>query len=177
MRKFSALVALVFAVAAAAQSPAPKPSPTPSPAAAPPPSGPSIWRCETPGGIYEVAVRAIVSVSKHEYTADAFSRVVEVNVDTSGNMAVRFYYIEAQTPGTPDGLGQSAIEKAKDLTKQITGRAGQDDVLKRAAKNYPTTTHSHTIEYRLQSEDEVNKILASASTALHSGNSATFKLK
>jgi hypothetical protein len=135
-----------------------------------------IWRCEVPGGVTEVAVRSIVSVSSHEYTVDGASRVVEVNVDTTGHMALRFYFIEAQTPSAPGGAGQSAIERARELAKDISGRSGMDATLRRAAKNYPATTHSHTIEYRLDSEEQLQRILASASAAFRSGTSGNLKL-
>lgn len=162
------------------QSPTPTPSPSPAPAPDVQTQGvpaQGIWRCESSGGVCEVAIRSIVSVSSHEYIVDAVSRVVEVNIDTQGNMALRFYYIEPKTPSAPDGIGQSAFDRAKSLAKDIAGRTGMDDVTKRAAKNYPTTTHSHTIEYRLESEEEIKKVLASASAAFRTGAGSSIKVK
>ena len=60
-----------------------------------------MWRCELPGGIYEVALRSIISVSSHEYIVDGAARVTEVNVDTNGSMVVRFYLLEPITPTSP----------------------------------------------------------------------------
>lgn len=148
-----------------------------SPAAATPaPDAPAhMWRCELPGGTYEVAIRSIVSVSTHEYVVDGAARVTELNIDTQGNMAVRFYYIEPLTPKSPLGVGQSALDEVSDLTKEVAERTGQDEIWKRVVKNYPTTTHSHTIEYRLDSEDELKKTFTSVQTAFETGRGSTFK--
>ena len=67
------------------------------------PGGLPVWRCELPGGIYEVALRSIVSVSTHEYIVDGAARVTEANVDTTGSMTVRFYFLEPITPTSPLG--------------------------------------------------------------------------
>ncbi|MBA2431231.1 MAG: hypothetical protein H0V56_03855 [Chthoniobacterales bacterium] len=153
---------------------APTPALLEDAAVAPVPERQAIWRCEVPGGVAEVAVRSMVSVSSHEYIADGVSRVVEVNIDTQGHMALRYYFIEAQTPA-PSGSGQSALERARELAKDLSGRSGFDSTLRGAAKNYPATTHSHTIEYRIESEEQLRRILASASAAFRSGASSTLK--
>jgi hypothetical protein len=36
-------------------------------------------------------------------------------------------------------------------------------------KNYPTTTHARTIEYRVASRDSLNKVFTSASNCLRTG--------
>jgi len=104
--KFFPIIFVAFAVATRAQSPSPTESPAPTPT-----SRLAIWRCELPGGTYEVALRAIVSVSVHEYVVDGVARVNEVNVDTQGNMAARFYYLEPTAAKSPLGVGQSAIDR------------------------------------------------------------------
>jgi hypothetical protein len=179
-------IALAFAVlllgnVALAQLPSPTTTPAPSPSPSPaedatPEERQPIWRCELSGGVAEVAVRSIVSVSSHEYIVDAVSRVVEVNVDTLGNSAIRFYYVEPLTPAAPGGVGQGALDRARELAKDVTGRTGMDATLRRAAKNYPTTTHAHTIEYRLENEEQLRRIFTSASAAFRSGTSGSLKL-
>ena len=137
-----------------------------APAATPPtaPAGASVlplFRAKLPGGTYEVAVRAIVAVTSHEYIVDGIARVTEVNVDTSGSLLARFYYIEPQTPNSPLGLGTATIEKAQELFRQAADKTGQD-VWKKVVKNYPLTTHAHTVEYRVQSREELEKVYAAA---------------
>src|SRR4051812_11543391 len=127
MRALLIFSSLVFGAMtlAHAQTTSPSPPSSPSPSGSPSPSPPplnNIWRCDLPGGTYEVALPAIVSVSRHEYVVDGVARVVEVNVDTQGNMAVRFYYIEPTTPKAPGGVGQSAIDRASELAKEVVQR-------------------------------------------------------
>lgn len=161
---------IFFAAAAVAhgQSPSPSPTATPVPRLA-------YWRCELPGGTYEVAIRAIVSVSRHEYIVDGATRVNEVNVDTQGNMAVRFYYLEPIAAKSPVGVGQSAIDRISDLAKEAGQRVGADQVWERVVKSYPATTHAHSIEYRVESEDRLKQIFSSAQGAFESGVTAIFK--
>ena len=148
---------------------------TPTPAATPATLR-SFWRCEVPGGRYEVALRAMIPVSRHEDVVHGVGRVREVNVDTQGNMAVRFYFIEPNTLKGPLGIGQSAIDRVSDLAKEATQRASAEDIWKRVVKTYPATTHAHTIEYRVSSDDELNQILNSARTAFESGRGTSIKI-
>jgi hypothetical protein len=167
--KFFLIIFVAFAVATRAQSPSPTESPAPTPT-----SRLAIWRCELPGGTYEVALRAIVSVSVHEYVVDGVARVNEVNVDTQGNMAARFYYLEPTAAKSPLGVGQSAIDRISDLAREAGQRVGAEEVWQRVVKSYPTTTHAHTIEYRVESEDQLKQIFTSAQGAFESGKSATY---
>jgi hypothetical protein len=120
-----------------------------------------LFRAKLPGGTYEVAVRAIVAVTSHEYVVDGIARVTEVNVDTNGSLLARFYYIEPQTPNSPLGLGTATLEKAQELFKQAADKTGQD-VWKKVVKNYPTTTHARTVEYRVQKREDLDKIFEAA---------------
>ncbi len=124
-----------------------------------------LWTCKLPGGTYEVALRSIISVSSHEYIVDGAARVTEVNIDTAGNSLVRFYYLEPMVPSSPIGFGQSAINKLQDYAKNAAGRTGTEEVWEKVVKNYPTTTHAHTVEYRLDSKDDLDKIFTSVDTA------------
>jgi len=167
--KFVSIVFLALAVTMRAQTPSPTESPSPTPTSRLP-----IWRCELPGGTYEVALRAIVSVSMHEYVVDGVARVNELNIDTQGNMAARFYYLEPTAAKSPLGVGQSAIDRISDLAKEAGQRVGAEEVWQRVVKSYPITTHAHTIEYRVESEEQLKQIFTSAQGAFESGKSATF---
>lgn len=169
MKRLAILVFAIVSAPARAQTPSPTPSPTPVPRT-------PYWRCELPGGTYEVAIRSIVSVSSHEYIVDGAARVNEVNVDTLGNMAVRFYYIEPKAAKSPVGVGQSAIDRLTDLTKEAGQRVGAEHIWERVVKTYPTTTHAHSIEYRVENEDQLKQIFSSAQGAFESGVTAAFQL-
>jgi hypothetical protein len=172
MSRFFVAILMMGAASVLGQTPTAAPSAT----GTPPPALPAFWRCDLPGGTYEVAVRAIVSVSSHEYIVDGAARVTEVNVDTQGNMAVRFYCIEPMTPKAPLGVGQSAMDRASELAKEVAGRTGPDATWERVIKSYPTTTHSHTIEYRVSSEEKLKQIMASAQSAFESGRGKTLQM-
>ena len=145
------------------------PTPTPDPTGRVP-----LWICVTPGGTYEVALRSIVSVSNCEYLVDGVARVNEVNIDTNGNMAVRFYFIEPNTPNSPIGLGQSVINKVQETVSMVADQTGQDQIWKKVVKNYPTTTHAHTIEYRVDSKEDLTKIFSSAEQAFRTFKPTTY---
>lgn len=139
----------------------------------PTPTNIPMWRCNLPGGSYSVALRAIVSVSSHEYVVSGAARVTEVNIDTTGCALVRFYYIEPNTPNTPNGIGAGTIEKAQQLLQQGADMSNQD-VWKKVVKDYPTTTHAHTIEYRIQDKDTLTKLYTSAESALRLSQNIIF---
>ena len=149
----------------------PAPAATPAGAVAIP-----MWRANLPGGSYSVAVRAIVSVSTHEYVVDGAARVTECNIDTTGAALVRFYYLEPNTISAPAGFGAATVEKAQQLLQEGADKTGQAaDAWKKVLKSYPTTTHQRTIEYRLPSKDAVQKIFDSAEAAFRLQKNTVFK--
>jgi len=160
LRSRNLLVALLVVWGGGLLAQEPSPSPTPLLQSKLP-----LWTCKLPGGTYEVAVRSIISVSSHEYIVDGAARVTEVNIDTAGNSLVRFYYLEPLVPSSPIGLGQSAINKLQDYAKNGATRTGTEEIWEKVVKNYPTTTHAHTVEYRLETKDDLDKIFTSADTA------------
>jgi hypothetical protein len=135
-----------------------------------------VWRATLPGGSFSVALRSMVSVAMQEYVVDGSARVTEVNIDTTGNALARFYYLEPVTPQAPTGAGQSVINKAQELATEIADRTGQDAVWKKVVKSYPTTTHAHTVEFRVGSKEDLVKIFESAETAMRESRDTVFKL-
>lgn len=152
--------ALLLAVQLHAQTPAPPPPSLPpiNPSAVP------LFRAVLPGGVYETAVKNIVAVSTHEYLVDAAARVTEVNIDTVGSILVRIYFIEPAPPSVPSGLGAVAVEKAQQYLQQATDKTGVD-AWKKVIKNYPTTTHARTVEYRVGTKDDLEKVFKAAEEA------------
>jgi hypothetical protein len=168
-----ALLAGAFAAPLAAQTPAAAPTqPTPTGNNA----NKALFRCTLPGGVYEVAVGAMIAVTSHEYLVDGVARVVEVNIDTTGSLLARFYFIEPNTPNTPGGLGASTLETAQKLLTEGAEKTGQD-VWKKVVKSYPTTTHSRTVEYRLESREQLNKVYAGAEEAFRLNKDTRLKIE
>lgn len=136
------------------------------------------WEADLPTGRYVVAFGRLTSVSMHEYVVDGAGRVTEVNIATSGSELARFYYIEPNIPQSPNGIGQSAINTVTDRARDVAKRTGADQILGPVVKNYPTTTHAHTVEYRLSSKELVQKLFESIDTAWRRNRqSVTFKVK
>ena len=135
------LVLLATATAATGQEAAPTPTPTRMQS--------MVWTADLPGGEYDVKVTVISSVSIHEYIVDNAARVAEVNIGVFANETVRFYSIEPNVPKAPGGVGQSVIDKAEEKANDLLNRARMDETWQKVMKNYPTTTHAHTIEYRI----------------------------
>jgi hypothetical protein len=146
-------------------------APTTPPPAPVPNTAQPIWRCTLAGGSYEVAVRAIIAVSSHEYVVDTAARVTEVNIDTAGSMLARFYFIEPNTPGTA-APAAATIERAQQITTEVATRTGTD-AWKKVVKNYPATTHARTVEYRVSHKEQLQQILASAQESFRQGRSGS----
>jgi hypothetical protein len=89
----------------------------------------------------------------------------------------RFYYLEPITPQTPMAAGQSIINKAQELAAEAAGRTGQDEVWKKVVKSYPSSTHAHTIEFRIGSKEDLKKLFESADTAMRESKDTVFTLQ
>ena len=134
-----------------------------------------VWVAEMPAGKYVVRLTAITSVSMHEYLVDGTARIFEVNIGTKGSELVRFYYIEPNTPSAPNGIGQSGIDKVKEKLAEGSERLGADQFWQKVVKNYPTTTHAHTVEYRVGFKETLVKLYESVEGAWLKGEGKTFK--
>ena len=173
MKLLPFVLSLIAAPALFAQQPTTAPAAgqaTPSPTTAIP-----MWRATLPGGTYSVALRSIVSVSTHEYVVDGAARVTEVNIDTTGAVLVRFYFIEPNTIAAPAGFGAATAEKAQQLLQEGVQRTGQEDVWKKVVKNYPATTHTRTVEYRFGNKETLTKLFESAESAFRLQRNTVFK--
>lgn len=137
--KKTLLVLLATAAAGLAQEPTPTPTRMER----------MIWTAALPGSEYNVKVDVISSVSLHEYVVDNAALVTEVNIGTSSSDMVRFYCIEPNLPKAPGGIGQSVLDKAGEKAGELLNRTRMDETWQKVMKNYPTTTHAHTIEYRI----------------------------
>ena len=158
---FLALAASAFAQTTGAATPTPSPTATAT-------ATRNLWTCTLPGGTYQVLVSAILSVSTHEYVVDGAARVTEVNLDTAGQFAVRFYYIEPAVVAGPGGLGAATLGKVQSILTEAGERSGTD-AWKKVVKSYPTTTHARTIEFRVSSKDSLVKIFTSAANCQATG--------
>lgn len=131
------------------------------------------WQATLAGGHYMVALDRIVSVSRHKYVLDGAVIVDEVNVDTTGQALVRFYFISPIT----DGVKSNAITQLADRGKELLDNAAQrggTEIQNMVVKKYPETTHAKIVEYRLMSESDLSSLYGSVSNAWETGKGRKF---
>jgi hypothetical protein len=137
------------------------------------------WEATLPGGSYAVAVTTITSVSMHDYYVEGVGLVSEVTIDTTGTVTARFYSINASPSGAASAVSEAAQRMANTLKKSGEGIAGVKvaDPLTAVVKSYPTTTHAHTVEYRLSEKEEIEALFKSAKSSMITQASGSYKLK
>ena len=111
---------------------------------------------------------AIHSISKQEYVTSGF-RVVEINIVTAGNGLLRIYHSRAlrlgelqaamsdgaAAAGVPSAIQPSplppGVQEMADRASGVAEAVTSDTVM----KEYPLATHARTIEYRVQTREEL----------------------
>lgn len=134
------------------------------------------WQANLPGGSYMVALDRISSISKHTYVIDGNLRVYEVVIDTNGNSLVRFYYIIPVSEDAESNVAGRITERTKGIIEKVGERTGVDGNTV-VAKQYPTTTHAKTVEFRLSDEGDLDQLLNSVRKAWTSGVGKRFTVK
>lgn len=136
------------------------------------PTRDGLWDGHFKGGNYTVRCNAIIALSKHEYVSDGVARVVEVNLTLNSAQVVRFYFLEPVKVETTSGTanaGTQALERAKGLVEQAVGRVAPGLTDPKVVKNYPTSTHAHTVEFVLKEEARLNAMFESLQRAFRTG--------
>ncbi|MCE9519448.1 MAG: hypothetical protein K8R87_07845 [Verrucomicrobia bacterium] len=150
--------------------------PTPAPAPATDSNNPNFWQASfTNGGHYLVKLNHINCASKHQYISDGVARVVEVTIGTDTAVVARFYFFEPAGKDTPLNAGQILLNRAQDTAQQAAARVSPNAARLNVVKNYPASTHAHTVEYSVQDEATINSLYASLLAAISSGRGRTWK--
>ena len=97
--------------------------------------------------------------------------MTEVTVATSSSVEGRFYYLEPISVSATQSTLQQLQQHVQDLTSDHLG--ADDQVWQKVIKNYPTTTHAHTVEYRLTSKENLQQLYSSLEQAWLSGKGAS----
>lgn len=180
MKSFLAVLFILFFASGfgllQAQTPSPTPLPNPNP---PSNSGeietnPSFWQARfNNGGHYLVKLGAISSASKHEYIANATARVVEVTVAAAGAVVARFYYLEPVGKNLNPAVS-TAVNAAQSIVQSTANSVAPGVANLQVVKDYPNTTHAHTVEYALQSEAALNSLYDSLLRSIEGGRGRTW---
>jgi len=132
------------------------------------------WQADLPGGSYIVALDRIASMSKHNYIIDGNISVTEVVIDTNGISLARFYYLEPVLQNT-SGVAARLTEGGRDLLDKVNERTGVDTD-SAVIKQYPSTTHAKTVEFRISSAANLDELYSSARTAWINSRGKKFTL-
>lgn len=126
------------------------------------------WQASVGGGHYMVRLDRIASISRHRYLLDGAVIVDEVTVDTAGQALARFYHLSPVT----DAVGNESIgrlaDRGREILEHAAGRANTG-VQNMVIKKYPDTTHARTIEYRIETTEQLTALYNSLRTAWESG--------
>jgi len=132
------------------------------------------WQCETPTGSFIVPIQRIASVGIHEYVVDGGFYVTEVTVDTLGSVIARFYYGEPYQGAQHGNISDMLKERTEALLEAAGERSGTQDNI--AVKNYPSTTHARTVEFKITRRADLVALYQSVSNALLSGRGSKFTI-
>lgn len=139
-------------------------------------SNPAFWQASfANGGHYLVKLNAIACASRHEYVSDGVARVVEVNIGTNTAVVARFYFLEPVGKDTPLNAGQVVINRAQEVAQQAAARVSPSAAKLNVVKNYPASTHAHTVEYVVQDEATLTSLYTSLMAAINTGRGRTWK--
>ena len=126
------------------------------------------------GGHYMVRLSNVASASKQIYISDGLARVVEVNIGCDSATVVRFYFLEPVGKDTPIAAASTILDRGTDLAKQAAGKVSPTASQLQVVKNYPTSTHAHTVEFVIQDEATINSLYSSLMSAINTGKGRTW---
>ena len=135
------------------------------------------WQAELPGGAYIVALDRISAVGKHEYLVDGGFVVTEVTIDTVGSVVARFYFGEQFKPEMPGATGQAVNRRVQEVIETVKERTRTNQTDRLVVKNYPTTTHARTIEFRLNEKQNLEALFQSVNRAWITGKGVRFTVQ
>lgn len=141
------------------------------------PTRDGLWDGRMNGGNYIVRCNSIIALSKHEYISDGVARVVEVNLTLNSAQVVRFYFLEAaKVEGSSMvNAGQQALDRARGMVEQAAGRVSSTLTDPKVVKNYPASTHAHTVEFVIKEEARLNSLFQSLERGFRSGQGRIWK--
>ena len=138
-------------------------------------SNPRYWQASfANGGHYLVRLDRISSASKQIYISDGSARVVEVNIGADNAVVARFYFLEPAGRDTPIAAGQIIMDRAQDVAKTVASKVSPSAAQLQVVKNYPASTHAHTVEFVLQDEATLDSLYSSLMQAVSTGQGRTW---
>lgn len=131
------------------------------------------WQLALPDGHFMVALDRIASISRSSYLLDGGLIVTEVTIDTVGTSLCRIYQITPAAEDSSSSAAQRLTQRAREATNRVAEVTGAD-IANMVQKNYPTTTHAKTVEYRVQEIATLNALYGSLNKAWREGKGRKF---
>ncbi len=118
------------------------------------------WRLTLPAGKVTLDLTKVTTIAQHEYISDELFRVTELNIATTSDLLIRLYYLEKYIPlkGASGEVLKGAADRIQQKAQLVADTTGIEPIWRQVHKNYPTTTHARTVEYRLHSKEDLAKI-------------------
>lgn len=139
-------------------------------------SNPAFWQASfSNGGHYLVKLNQVTFASKHEYIGNGAARVIEVTIGCDTSVVARFYFLEPVGKDSSIAAANVAINRLEQVTKDVAGRVSPTAARLNVVKDYPNTTHAHTVEYVVQDEATLGSLYSSLMQAINSGRGRTWK--
>ncbi|MFM2171768.1 MAG: hypothetical protein RI957_1997 [Verrucomicrobiota bacterium] len=140
-------------------------------------SNPRFWQCNINGGEVMVAVDRIGAISKTQYLLDGGLLCTEVTIDTLGGQSLtRIYHVVPATEAVATNAASKIVARAKEVVDNTSARAGSK-LHEMVQKSYPTTTHAHTVEFRVMDLQDLDALYASLKATWTSGKGRTFTIR
>lgn len=140
-------------------------------------SNPRFWQCNINGGEVMVAVDRIGAISKTQYLLDGGLLCTEVTIDTLGGQSLtRIYHVVPATEAVATNAATKIVDRAKEVLDNTSARAGTK-LHELVQKSYPTTTHAHTVEFRVMQLQDLEALYASLKATWTSGKGRTFTIR
>jgi len=135
------------------------------------------WQCNINGGELMVAVDRIGSISKTQFLLDGGLLCTEVTIDTLGGQSLtRIYHVVPATEAMAPNAATKIVDRAKELVDNNAARAGTR-LHELVQKSYPTTTHAHTVEFRVMHLEDLEALYSSLKATWISGKGRNFTIK
>lgn len=135
------------------------------------------WQGNLNGSEIMIAVDRIGSISKTQYLLDGGLIVHEVVIDALGGQALtRIYHVAPVTDAMAQNTASKIVDRVREVTDKAANRAGTR-IHEMVEKNYPTTTHAHTVEFRVMDVQDLDALYASVKSSWITGKGRVFTIK
>lgn len=135
------------------------------------------WLCKIKGGELMIAVDRIAAISKTQYVLDGGLLVDEVVIETTGGQALnRIYSVRPVTDAMASNTASKIIDRVRDVANERGNRLGTN-LHEMVEKNYPTTSHARTVEFRVVDPQDLDILYSSLKDTWITGKGRVFTIK